>query len=230
MSSSQPCEVCNEHPANCRCGHPVFAREQKEMIDRLKAEVERLREDLETERIRLAACGVAALSDTPESAQQQRINSSNPYYSGSYSDVCRRTDECISLRAEVERLRALCRARPRQQKPAPATPEPTLPRCWTLGSEWEARHATQRPKWVVQLYPRHRNAALRTSVRTAGRSLARVRGKSPSVSRPGRRNYQRAKRAKRRSAMRRHLKKHSWRFRVFRLSWAEINRRASRWK
>lgn len=34
--ASEPCDVCEEHPANCRCGNPDFAREQKAIIDRLR--------------------------------------------------------------------------------------------------------------------------------------------------------------------------------------------------
>lgn len=73
--------------------------------DALKDERDALKAECERERLRLAACGVAACSDTPESAKAQRIDSNNPYHSASYADVCRRTDECIRLRAEVERLK-----------------------------------------------------------------------------------------------------------------------------
>ena len=44
---TEPCEVCAEHPANCRCGRPEFAREQKETIDRLSAEVAMLKARLD---------------------------------------------------------------------------------------------------------------------------------------------------------------------------------------
>jgi hypothetical protein len=62
-------------------------------------------EYLEVERLRLAACGVAALSNTKESAAHTRIDESNPYYSASYSDVCSRVDSEMNLREENARLR-----------------------------------------------------------------------------------------------------------------------------
>jgi len=64
------------------------------------AEVERLAADAETERMRLAGCGVAAMQDTPTSIKD-RITEGHPYWSASYGDVCRRVDDVISLRAEV---------------------------------------------------------------------------------------------------------------------------------
>lgn len=66
---------------------------------------EALQNELETERMRLAACGVAALGNTKESVKE-RINKENPYYSASYADVCRAVDAEIKLRDEVERLKA----------------------------------------------------------------------------------------------------------------------------
>jgi hypothetical protein len=62
-------------------------------------------ESLEVERLRLAACGVAALSNTKESAAHNRIGESNPYYSASYSDVCSIVDSEMNLREENARLR-----------------------------------------------------------------------------------------------------------------------------
>jgi len=67
------------------------------------AEVDALRADLERERMRLAACGVVALSDTPESAARER-NMHPDYRSASCDDVARRVDECMSLRARVATL------------------------------------------------------------------------------------------------------------------------------
>lgn len=58
--------------------------------------------ELDTERIRLAACGVVALSDTPESAVRAR-DMLPLYRSASCDDVARRVDECMSLRATVAR-------------------------------------------------------------------------------------------------------------------------------
>ncbi len=59
-----------------------------------------LRADLERERLRLAACGVVALADTPQSAATAREMHPD-YRSGSLEDVIRRVDECIALRAQL---------------------------------------------------------------------------------------------------------------------------------
>ena len=72
------------------------------LIDRLK----KAESELERERMRLAACGVVALADTPESAAQAR-EMRDEYRSASYDDVARRVDECMTLRAERDALAAL---------------------------------------------------------------------------------------------------------------------------
>ena len=72
------------------------------LIDRLKkAEAE-----LERERMRLAACGVVAMADTPESAAKAQ-EMRDEYRSASCDDVSRRVDECMTLRAERDALAAL---------------------------------------------------------------------------------------------------------------------------
>lgn len=68
----------------------------------LLAENQRLKEELETERMKLAACGVAALGNN-QASKKQRIISSNPYYSASYQSVCAAVDREINLR-EVVRM------------------------------------------------------------------------------------------------------------------------------
>lgn len=71
------------------------------LIDRMKkAEAE-----LERERMRLAACGVVAMADTPESAAKAR-EMRDEYRSASCDDVARRVDECMTLRAERDALAA----------------------------------------------------------------------------------------------------------------------------
>ena len=72
------------------------------LIDRLK----KAESELERERMRLAACGVVALADTPESAAQAR-EMRDEYRSASCDDVARRVDECMTLRAERDALAAL---------------------------------------------------------------------------------------------------------------------------
>jgi hypothetical protein len=74
-------------------------------IEKHKAEVERLRWALEVEGLRLAACDVVAMADTPESADRARQMQSG-LRSAALSSVERRVDEVIALRAENERLRA----------------------------------------------------------------------------------------------------------------------------
>lgn len=71
------------------------------LIDRLK----KAESELERERMRLAACGVVALADTPESAAQAR-EMRDEYRSASCDDVARRVDECMTLRAERDALAA----------------------------------------------------------------------------------------------------------------------------
>jgi len=60
-----------------------------------------MQEQLEIERIRLAACGVAAMQNT-RATIKDRIRSDSPYYSASYSDVCKAVDREISLREKLE--------------------------------------------------------------------------------------------------------------------------------
>jgi len=68
------------------------------------AERDQLRAELETERMRLAACGVIATSNTPESAVANRVMLPE-FWSASAQDVASAVDREMALRAEVERLR-----------------------------------------------------------------------------------------------------------------------------
>jgi hypothetical protein len=56
--------------------------------------------DIETLRMQLAGCGVAALMNTRESAKN-RIDRANPYWSASYEGVCRAVDREIDLRENL---------------------------------------------------------------------------------------------------------------------------------
>jgi hypothetical protein len=71
--------------------------------DREKARADKAGEDLETERMRLAGCGVAAMANTAYTVAQ-RIQHGHPYYSASYGDVCLAVDREMALR---ERVRVL---------------------------------------------------------------------------------------------------------------------------
>jgi predicted RNase H-like nuclease (RuvC/YqgF family) len=59
-----------------------------------------IKEELERERIRLAACGVVALSNTPESAKQAREMHPD-YESASCSDVARMVDKNMELERQL---------------------------------------------------------------------------------------------------------------------------------
>ena len=67
------------------------------------AEVEALRADLERERMRLAACGVVAMADTPDSAARAR-DMHPDYRSASCDDVARTVNALMALRARVAEL------------------------------------------------------------------------------------------------------------------------------
>jgi hypothetical protein len=85
-------------------GAPWTRTTLQDDIATLLAEVERLRWALEVEGLRLAACDVVAMADTPESADRARQMQSG-LRSAALSSVERRVDEVIALRAENERLR-----------------------------------------------------------------------------------------------------------------------------
>lgn len=74
----------------------------------LLAERETLRADLETERMKLAAIGVVACADTPESAASAR-QMLPEHRSAALDDVERRVDECIALRKDKEERSLLIR-------------------------------------------------------------------------------------------------------------------------
>lgn len=81
-------------------------------IDAQQSIIDEQRDELERERIRLAACGVVALSNTPESAAKAR-EMLPEYRSASCDDVAKAVDremqyrtELAEARAEIERQRA----------------------------------------------------------------------------------------------------------------------------
>lgn len=71
------------------------------IIDKLQA----AENQLETERMRLAGCGVAALMNTPDSIKD-RIGRDSPYWSASYGDVCSMVDREIALREQNAQILA----------------------------------------------------------------------------------------------------------------------------
>ncbi|MFZ3043712.1 MAG: hypothetical protein WA058_01215 [Minisyncoccia bacterium] len=83
----------------------------KKMVKVLEPENARLCDDIEHERLRLAACGVAAMSNTQETVSN-RLTSDHSCYSASYSDVCGAVDREMALRSRAEKAEAqLCAAR-----------------------------------------------------------------------------------------------------------------------
>lgn len=68
--------------------------------------VEQLRKDLERERLRLTACGVVAMSNTRESAQEARKMAAE-YRSASCDDVARAVDSEMALREALEEILAV---------------------------------------------------------------------------------------------------------------------------
>lgn len=78
------CDVCN----------PALA------LEYAREEIESLRQQLETERMRLAACGVVALANTRESAKEAR-DMHPDYWSASCGDVVRAVDAEMDLREQL---------------------------------------------------------------------------------------------------------------------------------
>ena len=68
-----------------------------------KAQYERLQAELDTEHQRLAACGVAAMQNTPDSVAE-RIDDGSLYWSASYGDVCRAVDREMRYRKALEMI------------------------------------------------------------------------------------------------------------------------------
>ena len=80
-------------------------RDAADMIAALFAERNALRDELERERMRLAACGVAAMANTRETAADARACAPE-YRSASFDDVCRIVDSEMSLRDRIAELEA----------------------------------------------------------------------------------------------------------------------------
>lgn len=67
-------------------------------------EIDILKEQLETERMRLAACGVVAMSNTRESLAKQSLEADSPYISASYTDVLRAVSAEIKYREALQKI------------------------------------------------------------------------------------------------------------------------------
>jgi hypothetical protein len=74
-----------------------------ESLNSKDAKMVKLEDELETERCRLAACGVVALANTKESAEKQRVMMPK-YHSASLDDVIRAVDSEMDLRDKIAEL------------------------------------------------------------------------------------------------------------------------------
>ena len=90
-------DIASDHRWIGVAGFNAGAESERERAEKAEAA-------LEVERMRLVACGVVALADTPDSAATDR-KMAPEYESGSLHGVIRRVDECIKLRAELAALR-----------------------------------------------------------------------------------------------------------------------------
>lgn len=73
-------------------------------LEALRAEIRRLEGELETERMRLAACGVVAMANTSDSAERARVMA-DEYWSASLEDVCAVVDREMAYRRALELIR-----------------------------------------------------------------------------------------------------------------------------
>jgi len=97
----QDLEVYKDLYAQKKEVYALSVKRENELVGRI-AELE---QELDRERMRLAACGVAAMANTTTTVAQ-RIGPDHPYYSASYGDVCRAVDREMDLRAQLTAERA----------------------------------------------------------------------------------------------------------------------------
>jgi len=92
------CFKPDEFGETIRAALARFGRPAIEPVDDRIAELEA---ELERERLRLAACGVVAMADTPESASKAR-DIHQDFWSASLDDVIRQVDALMALRLAIE--------------------------------------------------------------------------------------------------------------------------------
>lgn len=78
----------------------ALMREAADALELADKRITELEAELERERMRLVACGVVAMADTPDNAKEARKMHPD-YESAACSDVARRVDECIELRSKL---------------------------------------------------------------------------------------------------------------------------------
>jgi hypothetical protein len=110
MFGKRPAPRTGEWHGKCHSYHKNSkGRTLMEEAQLIERELGEAREQLETERMRLAAVGVVALADTVESRDRAR-DMLPEYRSASLSDVERRVDEGIALREQRDRLATALKA------------------------------------------------------------------------------------------------------------------------
>ena len=87
----------------------IEASEQREVQRQLLRRIDTLETELERERLRLTACGVAAKADTPESAAKAR-DIHPDYRSASLDDVCEMVDRLMTARARLNEQESIASA------------------------------------------------------------------------------------------------------------------------
>jgi len=97
MTNEQLDIICDRAKAGC-----VYWDDSIRLVN----EIKRLRAELETERMRLAACGVAAMCNTETSIKQQFDGMKEEYSSASLRDVQEMVKREMDLRSERDSLRA----------------------------------------------------------------------------------------------------------------------------
>lgn len=111
-----------------------------------------LQKELETERMRLAAIGVVACADTPESASSARQMHPD-YRSAALDDVERRVDECIALRKDKEERNLLIRQLQNALRVAREDRDKLRDMCNEVTSErnallrWKEEHIEMNRRW-----------------------------------------------------------------------------------
>jgi hypothetical protein len=78
----------------------VIEDARKQALAKQATEIAALKYDLDTERMRLAACGIVAMANTPESASKAR-EMHPAYTSASCGDVANAVDKQMALRAQI---------------------------------------------------------------------------------------------------------------------------------
>ena len=91
MAYCQGCATRDDHVDCLKAENAALKAEQVELIEGIGQ--------------KLAACDIAAMSDTQESHERAKLNKDNSFWSPAYESVMRRTAECIALRAERDALR-----------------------------------------------------------------------------------------------------------------------------